>query len=357
MKTIDFVARGGNHERSVSDVKRLRSWLPVDAIVRNGRPGIEWLDMSGIVFEEPFFNQTVERIRRTRVRAERVVSDLDALIQLEKISDSLAPSGFIFHSSRCGSTLVVNACKELKGSLVIAEAPAVDKLISRFFTDVDADGTKGLLYSIFVRGAISALGQRRFGNERLYFVKFACTSTLQFARIRRIWPKVPAVFLYRDPVEVMVSNLATVPEWMVIESNPATAAAIIGVSQSELERISREEFCARALGRYYSAAETIADERTLLLNHDELTPEVLLRLVKFFGVAPSTDETEAIGQTARLYSKDPARSSTFQDDRDSKRTKASAYIREMAEVWAMPSYRRLTESTLQATASRQPLHN
>lgn len=323
------------------EIEQLRSWLPVDALVRQGRPAIEWLNMSGVILAEPFFHQTVARVRKERAAAPPFITDLDELIRLEKVSDSLQPSGFIFHSSRCGSTLVANACRALGDSLVIAEAPVLDKLISRFFTDTDEAGTRELLYSVFLRGAVSALGQRRFGTERRYFIKFAATSILQFARIRRIWPRVPAIFLYRDPIEVMVSNLQNIPEWMTIESNPKASAAVLGVRQTDLASLSAEELCARALGRFYSAAASVVDENILLCNYDEFSPETLLRLVSFFRVSASREEAEAIMQTAGLYSKDPSRA--FRDDGDWKRANASAVIKEMAEAWAVGPYRRLVK--------------
>ncbi|MGH9967409.1 MAG: hypothetical protein ACREBG_06200 [Pyrinomonadaceae bacterium] len=339
-------------EAPTPEIEQLKSWLPVDAIVRNGRPGIEWMDMSGVVLAEPFFSETVDRVRKEKVGTRALVTDFAALIRLEKISDSLQPSGFIFHSSRSGSTLVANACRALRDALVVAEAPAIDKLISRFFTDTDADGTKELFYSVFLRGAVSALGQRRLGNERHYFVKFASTSTLQFARIRRVWPTVPAVFLFRDPIEVMVSNMRSLPQWMVIESNPATAAAIIGVSLEEVMLISPEEFCARALGGYYAAVEAIADEHTLLINYDQLTPNALLQVVRFFGVSPSAEEIDAIIETCRPYSKDPTRTQVFRPDGAAKRADASDLTKEMVEKWALPSYRRLTKLQMHRTAAK-----
>ena len=118
-----------------ADVESLKGWLPIDAVVTKERPGLIWMDMRGVSFSEPFFQQTVERLRAERPARPEVFTEFDALVQLEKISDSLRPSGFIFHSSRCGSTLVANACKALNNSIVISEAYAVDKLVSRFSTD------------------------------------------------------------------------------------------------------------------------------------------------------------------------------------------------------------------------------
>ena len=312
--------------------------LPVDAVVDQGRPAIEWLDMTGVALTEPFFHQTVAKVKQTRTA---VLTDFDELIRVEKDSDSLAPSGFIFHTSRCGSTLLANACRVLSGSLVVAEAPVLDKLISRFFADTDDEGNKELLYSALLRSAVSAWGQRRFGSECHYFIKFAVASILQFKRIRRIWPTVPAVFLYRDPVETIVSNLQNIPEWMTVESNPATSAAVAGVREEDLAGMSSEEFCARSLGRFYHAIASCQDENSLICNYDELSADTLLRLVNFFGVSPSEEETDKIRASAQVYSKDPSR--TFQADGDLKRANASERIKKLAEQWAIPSYQRLIE--------------
>lgn len=330
-------------------IEHLKSWLPVDAVINDGHPGIEWLDMTGVVLTEPFFHQTVARVRKERASSLPLITDFDELIRLEKVSDSLTPTGFIFHSSRCGSTLVANSCRALEGALVVAEPPVVDKLISRFFTDTDETGAKELLYSILLKCAVSALGQRRFGNERYYFIKFAAASILQFHRIRRIWPTVPALFLYREPVEVIVSNLQNIPEWMT-ESNPKTSAAIVGVTEEDLASLSPEEFCARALGRFYAAAAASArDENSLLCNYDKISADTLLQLIKFFGVHISQEEADRIRQNASLYSKDPSR--TFRVDDDSKRANASERVKELAKQWALLPYQDLVRLEEQRNAS------
>ncbi len=322
--------------------EQLKSWLPVDAIIHDGRPSITWMDFSDVVLSEPFFHETVARIAVTR--KEELRTDVDLLLQFEKIADSIKPSGFVFHSSRCGSTLVANACRTLSGSVVISEAPVLDKLLSRFFTDAEPNSSKELLYMVLVKAAISALGQRRVGNEQHFFIKFACTTSLQMRRLRKIFPDVPFLFLYRVPIEVMVSNLRSTPEWMRPESNPATAAAIVGVDLSQLEDLTSEEFCARALGRFYAEGATNLGANTACMNYDQLNPDTLLNVVKYFGVNPSPEETNAIKQVSRLYSKDPSRSQAFVADSHLKRTSASELVLEMAARWAVPSYERLENS-------------
>lgn len=314
----------------------LISWLPVDATIHNGKPAVEWMRLPSVEFTEPFFSQTIQRVD-AEGGSQRLVSEFDLLLRTEKLFNSVKPSGFIFHSSRCGSTLLANACRALQGSIVISEAPVLDKIISRLFTDAETV-TKLLLYKLVLRATVHALGQRRLGHERHLFIKFACTSTLHMGHIRNIWPNVPFVFLYRDPVEIIVSNLKTNPEWMRFESNPATAAAIAGIDEFQLKGMSAEEFCARALGRFFLEAANNADPSTLSINYSQLNFNTVVSALKFFGVAPSGQETDAIRTISGLYSKDSTQRQVFKSDSESKRISASAYAREMAQKWAHQSF-------------------
>src|SRR5262249_49488944 len=109
MSQPEFFQSSSTPTRSGIKPEQMRYWLPVDAIIDEGRPAIEWMDFAGVEFDEPFFVETVARVKANDTKR-TVVTDLDLLLQFEKIADNLQPSGFIFHASRCGSTLLANAC-------------------------------------------------------------------------------------------------------------------------------------------------------------------------------------------------------------------------------------------------------
>ena len=319
-----------------------RGWMPVDAVVENGRPGLAWMDMSGVRLAEPFFQQTVDRLKSQRPNPGEVFTEFDTLIQLEKQFDSVSPSGFIFHSSRCGSTLLANACRALDGAIVLSEPPAVDKLIARFITDVDQPA-KEALYSIFLRAAVTALGQKRFGDERHLFMKFACCSVSQIERIRRIWPNVPWVFLYRDPVETIVSNMQNLPSWLQDEDH-RVLASIIEKPTSEVAAMSPEELCARALGSFFSTAHRVANDRALLLNYSQLSLTEIANVLEFFGVKPAAAEMETIARQTQKYSKAASGERAFVADAEAKQSAATNLVREMAARWANSSYQLLEQN-------------
>lgn len=323
----------------------LKLWCPIDVVIAENQPAIEWMDLDGVDFREPFFDETLARVDSGEKRG-RVVTGIDGVLQFEKICEGLSPSGFIFHSSRCGSTVLANACRALKRSIVIAEAPAIDKIITRLFTDAPSGSAKELLYLVLLRAIVTALGQRLKGDECHYFIKLACTSTLQIRRIRSVWPSVPFVFLYRNPVEVMVSNLRSIPEWMRAEVNPATAAAIVGVDEDEVTSLGAEEYCARSLAKFFAAVDSNFDARVKLLNYEQLSFDSLIGILNFFGIEPTPDEADAIKKVSRIYSKDLTNIRAFEDDSSLKRSAASQELSLAAERWAQSSYERLNARVL-----------
>lgn len=323
-----------------------KGWLPVDAVVVDGRPGLWWMNMSDVSLTEPFFQQTVARAQAGNNRRGELFTEFDVLLQLEKVLDSVPPTGFIFHSSRCGSTLVANACRTITDSIVLSEANAVDKLVARLITDAAEGGVKELLYSVFLRGVVHALGQRRTGSEQHLFVKFSCCSFAQIERIKRIWPRVPWVFLYRDPVETIVSNLTSIPPWLV-DNDRRVLASIIGASSSEVAEMRMEELCARTIGSLYSLAHRVADGNSMLVDYNHLSVPVISRVLSFFKVSPSVEEMETIARAGQIYSKEVSGTRTFVPDADAKRKLASDLVCEMAETWASDPYRLLEQKRLE----------
>ena len=327
------------------EVNELSSYFPIDAVIPDGKPQIEWLSMPDVEFSEPFFHQTVERVRQDNAH-DSVFTDLDTLLLVAKVRPAVQPAGMIFHTSRCGSTLVANACRALDATRVIAEAPVIDKLVSRLFTDAESGSTKELLYLSLVRAAVQSFARHGSNAVDRYFVKFAPTSILHIKSLRRAWPNVPFLILFRDPIEVTVSNLRTRPEWMIPDSNPGVAAAIIGADVERLHAITDEEFCARALGRYYVAAESVVDERTTrLFDYNQLSLQTLTQILEFFGVTPSAQELVRIEGSLLSHAKDPSRS--FRPDSADKKAAASGQVIEAVEKWALPAYQRLARHTHQ----------
>ena len=180
----------------------LAAWIPV-AIDESG---IDWGDLGGIRFTEPFFHQTVERWAGGDPQP-LVRTGFDALRGLDA-APSLDPSGLIFHLSRCGSTLLSRQLATHPATLVIAEPGPVNAVL---MAALGEDERAQLL-----RLVIRALGRRRFGDERHYVLKLSSWNVRCLALFRRAFPATPAVWVQRAPAEVMASLLADPPGWLAL---------------------------------------------------------------------------------------------------------------------------------------------
>jgi hypothetical protein len=326
--------------QSAFDAHRLEGWLPIDAVVRHGNPGLLWLDMRGVGFEEPFFADTVSRRVSEIVPSSEVFTDFDALLQIESEHTLAPPRGLIFHASRCGSTAIANALKALDQTSVFSEPYAVDKLIGRLFTDIQ-DHRKELLYSVLIRAAVGVLGQHNGAVD--YFVKFSAASGFQLERLRKIWPDVPWVFVYRDPVEIMVSNLRDLPSWLNHHQDERIAALLAGLEENELGSLSSEEFSARVLGRLFQVVTENLSGNGLLLNYREFSEQRVIDVIKFFGLEVSPGERNRIAASLGKYAKDETRQRAFVNDSETKQSAASDEVRLASTTWANDAYQRLEE--------------
>lgn len=316
--------------------------MPVDAVVVDGRPGLTWMNMSDVALKEPFFQQTVDRVRAEESWRGEVFTEFDALLQLDKVLPRIQPSGFIFHSSRCGSTLLANACRALDAAIVLSEANPIDKLVARFITDAAEDPVKESVYSVVLRAIVNALAQSNNAVKPRVFVKFSCCGVSQLERIRRIWPGVPWVFLYRDPVETIVSNMTTVPAWLLDEDR-RILAHITSTTPVAVSQMSLEELCARSIGSFYSTAHSLANGNSMLLNYNQLSVPALTNILNLFQVSPSLEELQRIESGSRIYSKAASGAREFVADTAAKQDLASDRVRELAQQWAMEPYRLLEQ--------------
>lgn len=176
----------------------LRGWYPLFAQrdAQTGAVSVCWRDLGRRPFSEPFFVNTLAQ----QPHEERRVCHTP-LAALATLDDGLAPDAFIFHVSRCGSTLLTQLLATLPQCVVLSEPTVIDSLLR-----LHHDGTAGSDGVALLRQAILALGQRRTGEETHFFIKFDCWHIHHLDLLRRAFPATPCLFLYREPHAVLASH-------------------------------------------------------------------------------------------------------------------------------------------------------
>src|SRR5438445_5909861 len=177
----------------------LAGWIPFRIHPDDTRPAVDWCFLGEDTFTDPFFEQTIERCwRKPFNRLFAHETPIEVLLDRCAAQPGIAPTAFIFHGSRCGSTLLAQMAAALPRTVVISEAPPVDHILRAHASE---DARIGWLQAL-----VSALGQPRKGDECHLFVKFDAWHVIDLALVQRAFPNVPCVFLYREPAAIIASQ-------------------------------------------------------------------------------------------------------------------------------------------------------
>ncbi len=300
-----------------------RDWLPIAVAAESGTVSIDWAWFGAEPLRASFYEHEIRRaLRRPFNRVFRYRTGLPDLIAQAETLETLAPDGFIFHMSRCGSTLVAQMLAALDDSIVVSEAAPIDAVVQLGRGLPEDDAARAL------RAMVAAFGRKRGGRERRYFVKLDCWHTLALPLVRRAFPSVPWIFLYRDPAEVLVSQMRERGSQMVPQFFPP---GFFGIAAAEDTAV--EDYCARVLG---AICRAVLDHRHLgdhlggglILNYRQLPDAVWTAVLPHFGISCSAQEQETMRRAAAHNAKSPGM--PFTGDTEAKQQAVTAKVRDAA---------------------------
>jgi len=308
-------------------------WLPVGTAWRRGEFMVHWCYFGEQPLRDPFFEGSVQRcLFKPFNRVFRHATPITRLPEWLRVHPPLQPSGLIFHMSRCGSTLVSQMLAVSERNIVISEASPIDAVVRARQVRADLGEDEQARWLAWIVGA---LGQPRRG-ERRCFVKLDCWHTLALPLFRRAFPSVPWVFLYRDPVEVLVSQLRMPGTQMLAQG---IGPDLYGLARSYGPG-SAEDYYARVLAevckpvvRHYS------EGGGLPVNYRELPDAVATAILPHFGVECGELDRAAMAQVIPRDAKTP--SLPFAPDSGEKQQAATQATRASADRWLGELYREL----------------
>ena len=186
---------------------------------------------------------------------------------------------------------------------------------------------------------VAALGRAAVDGQRHYVVKLDAWAALDLPLLAEAFPDTAFVFLYRDPVEVLVSQAGHRGYHML----PFTLdPARLGLTAQQVASLSPDDYGAAVLGRITEAAVTAARAgRLLLVEYPELPAAVGDRIAPHLGMPLGAAEAAAMSAVTGMHAKNQV--SAFVDDSATKQRAAPPQLRDAAERWAMPAYQELRE--------------
>ena len=285
----------GGRQVAEGETVSLRGWYPVVVTRGNGNPGVWWRFVGDEPLTEPFFCDTLGRLAGNR-RVSRFTS-VDSLRNAGGL-ECLSPTAFLFHASRCGSTLLAQLLATLPGGVVLSEPPAVES-----FLRCAAEEPTGPFDHSVLAGLIRVMGQRRSSADRHYFIKFECWHIHSLPLLRAIFPGTPCVFLYRRPAEILASHRRQRGRHMV---SSLVAPAMLDTLHGDSHPADLDSFCARVLASFFRAAARFAAAGKVRLVHASQLPDLVWSgLLDDFSLPCSQSVIAPMKARARFHAKRP----------------------------------------------------
>ncbi|SRR5579862_11528 len=310
------------------------AWLPV-YLTSTPEPMIDWayVGTPGPLLDRFALRRAMERPFNRVFRKRMRLGDF-----IDGAGEGFAPAGLIFHTGRCGSTLAARMSALVPDVRVLSELPVVSHALALAATAPDLAGPRG---AALLRATMSAYGGRQ-PSPRL-IVRFEAHNALALALAARAFAQTPVAFLFRDPVEVLVSY----------QGDGGIAAAVSGNYASlwdggELAAWSSEDLPLLVLTRICErAAAFLSEHRGLAVNYRDMPGAVTQTILPHFGIAVDDAARETMRAIAGMNAKIDG--VPFADDSARKHARADAGLRARAEMHLGHAYR-----TLEALAARAP---
>jgi hypothetical protein len=312
---------------------RSKNFLPID--ISNYTPplGMKWLNIEDDPFDGPFFDENTEAYVNKHT-PNVIETSLSEVIATSQIVDCVSNKAFIFHMSRCGSTLLCNMFKQINKTIVHSE-PWAPVHLCELYTDANRE-----YIDLAFRASVEMLGRRRFPYQENMVIKWFSGLTHHLPAVNRAFPDVPRIYLYRDPVEVLMSNLQDADQGWIY--NPTLTRQ---TRQQTLEENTPLENCAYALAYKSQAFIDNYDERSLIVNYNQIGRELLELLVRHFKFDLSPAEIDQMIKARECHSKNI--NVKFAADTKEKQRNASPKLRSVAERIMGPVHEQLEKMKIQ----------
>lgn len=321
-------------------IQQHKGFIPVDVQPTSTDHAVTWLNVGKHRFTKAKFEFAIRGLIADEQGKETVTTTLTDLVDQSFLSDALYPTGFIFHISRCGSTLLAKALARTPNHVVIDEGTPLNDGLWHYLTKgwqqpVVYDEQALAIY----RNLLLAMGRRRTCQQQHYFVKFRSWNALFIDFITQVFPDVPCLFLYRDPVEVLVSGQWK-RVWTLDFKGLAPGAYMSDCTIAATQAMDDLTFLAKIYRRYFAAALQTNSAKLHFLNYEQLTqanyPAILAHA---FDYQATPEQVALMQEQFAYYSKDDDDTIRFTSDKEAKQQAATQAVRqivaqEMGDLYA-----------------------
>jgi hypothetical protein len=303
----------------------VEGWIPVKLYPEDDSLLCRWLYVGESDFTEPFFDETISVCRRLPQNGhlKRSMSSTDMLADWVKEIDTVEPTAFIFHISRCGSTLISQMLGMQPSNIILSEVP--------FFDDLLRYGKKHHCMPQILpqlKAAIGLYGATRKATYQQLFIKTDSWHIHFYKELRSLYPKVPFFLLYRRPDEVIRSQqkkrgMQAIPNLLEAE--------IFGFDPAAIGLMNLDEYMAMVLESYFAAFEDILqkDKLAYAVNYHHGAMTIVENIAAVTGLHIAEKEKLLMQKRAGFHAKFPEQ--VFEEEKQDE--PVPAYLKRSFELY------------------------
>lgn len=331
-------------EQAIELIKQNSGFIPV-AITAEYR--VVWLDVGDYPYKEWKFRYATRNLIEQRGLGNCFTTDIQLLSREEvTLDDHQDPTGFIFHMSKCGSTLVAKVLDQPDTLLVVKEPTPLHENLWQYLTNnwqTPIAPTKENLR--LIRNLIQILGRNRLPRQEAYFVRFRSWNIAFVEIIQQAFPDTPCLFIYRDPVKVMASILNKPTTGLPRLNESGAAAFITKRSREELTQMDALDYFTCFYKQYlYLGLNKM--KNTHYLNYRQLNKHNIDQILRTaYSYAATETDLPLMQAQFDTYSKDDTGTVHFSSDSKEKKKQITPAMRKAAEEHLMDLYQLLEDST------------
>lgn len=289
--TLLAILHTGNRQRIEPDYSLFcQFWAPADYDPK--RRVLEWMSAAEKPIH-PFYSEHISAVRGQLLSA--LIKPQTALLPAPNLSglvEQVQPAGFIFHLSRCGSTLVSRSFAGLSKCRALSESPLLTQvLLDRNLSDTERRAA--LIFCINTQGQL-------FHPEQHLLIKWNAWDLQFWPLILSLYPQVPVLLLLRDPVEILASQQKSAGYHMVRQpSRPLFLE--LSVPEEGESILDYQCKVLRLLLGY--GLEMSQRNQVMVVDYKELLPAIANKIANWFSLALSKEECSQVEQCQLIHSK------------------------------------------------------
>lgn len=270
-----------------------RFWLPAE--YKEQTQEVLWLPALSRPVQSYFADYVTENRANLLASLIRPKTSLPALLLQEETLNAAEPSGFVFHLSRCGSTLVSRSLAVSESCRVIAE--------SEVLTSVLQDPDLAELERNRVLKLMLNLQGRLRGREQHLVVKWNAWDLSFIQQLKQLYPSVPFVFLIRQPLDILASHQKSAGWHMVPLPKQCRLFDWRPDDQADGGLLHYQQRVLQQLMQWMLHYPNL--KQVLILEYQALPQAVEMQILPFFNLSFSATELHMMWQNQQQYSKNP----------------------------------------------------